>query len=105
MAQLDALRLAENVRSRMADFALDDNFVRDERLSEICRSIWGGAPSAGGLISDLWVEGAFPSKASAYSLDDLAREGRFDADLRDVSGPVCGDAARPQAVHAPARGD
>ena len=84
MAQLDALRLAENVRSRMVDFALDDNFVRDERLSEICRSIWGGAPSAGGLISDLWVEGAFPSKASAYSLDDLAREGRFAPDLRDV---------------------
>ncbi len=84
MAQLDALRLAENVRRRMVDFALDDNFVRDDHLAEICRSIWGGPPSQGGLISDLWVEGAFPSKASAYSLDDLAREGMFSPDLRDV---------------------
>ena len=84
MAQLDALRLAENVHRRMVDFALDDNFVRDECLTDICRSIWGGPPDAGGLISDLWVEGAFPSKASEYSLDDLVREGSFDPDLRDV---------------------
>ena len=84
MSQLDALRLSENLRRRMVDFAMDDNFVRDSRLSEICRSIWGGPPSEGGLISDLWVEGAFPSKLSPHSLDSLVREGKFDSRLRDV---------------------
>ena len=84
MSQLDALRLSENLRWRMVDFAMDDNFVRDSELSEICRSIWSGTPSEGGLISDLWVEGAFPSKSSPHSLDSLVRERKFDSHLRDV---------------------
>ena len=84
MAQLDALKLAEHLRQRMVDFAVDDNFVRDENLMEICRRIWTGAPSAGGLISDLWVEGAFPSEPSPYGLDDLVRQGKFDVELRDI---------------------
>ena len=84
MTQLNALSLADNLRKRLVDFALDDNFVSDSQLTEICRSIWGGAPNEGGLISDMWVEGAFPSMTSAYSLDDLVGEGLFDANLRDV---------------------
>ena len=84
MAQLDALRLANNLRQRMVDFALDDNFVRDSELADICRSVWSGPPGTGGLLSDLWVEGAFPSKASEYSLDDLVDARKFDAALRDV---------------------
>ena len=84
MAQLDALKLAGSLRQRMVDFALDDNFVRDGKLAETCRSIWSGSPGEGGLISDLWVEGAFPSKASPYSLDDLVIAGKFDPELRDV---------------------
>ena len=84
MSQLDALRLSENLRQRMLDFALDDNFTRDRRLAEICRLIWGGPPSEGGLISELWVEGAFPSKSSDYTLDDLVSAGKFDARLRDI---------------------
>ena len=84
MSQLDALRLSENLRQRMVDFALDDSFVRDSKLSEICRSIWGGPPSEGGLISDLWVEGAFPSKSSPHGLDSLVAEGKFDSRLRDI---------------------
>ena len=84
MAQLNALSLADNLRERMVNFALDDNFVSDAELTEIGRSIWSGAPNEGGLVSDMWVEGAFPSKTSAYSLDDLVDEGQFDASLRDV---------------------
>ena len=84
MTQLNALSLADSLRRRMVDFALDDNFVNDPELTEICRSIWSGAPKEGGLLSDMWVEGAFPSKTSAYSLDDIVDEGRFDASLRDV---------------------
>ena len=84
MAQLDALELASNLRQRMVNFALDDNFVQDENLANACRSIWSGSPDRGGLTSDLWVEGAFPSKSSEYSLDDLVTQGKFDAELRDV---------------------
>ena len=84
MAQLDALALANNLRQRMVDFALDDNFVRDGNLAEICRSIWSGPADTGGLISDLWVEGAFPSKVSPQNLDDLVNAGKFDSDLSDV---------------------
>ncbi len=68
----------------MVDFALDDNYARDKGLSEICRAIWSGEPDGGGLISDLWVEGAFPSEASERSLDSLVAAGRFSAELRDV---------------------
>ena len=46
--------------------------------------MWSGPPGTGGLLSDLWVEGAFPSKASEYSLDDLVDARKFDAALRDV---------------------
>ena len=84
MSQLDALRLADNLRQRIVDFALDDNFVRNSELTNICRSVWEGDPNQGGLISDLWVEGAFPSKASSHTLDTLVRDGQFDPNLRDV---------------------
>ena len=84
MAQLDALNLAESLRARMVDFAVDDNFVRDSDLANIARDIWSGPATLGGLVSDLWVEGAFPSKTSPVTLDDLVVAGQFDADLRDV---------------------
>ena len=84
MSQLDAIQLADNLRRRMVEFALDDNFVRDGELSDICRRIWSGAPADGGLVSDMWVEGAFPSKPSPYNLDALANAGEFDRELRNV---------------------
>ena len=84
MAQLDALDLTNSLRQRMVDFALDDNFIHDPQLGEITRRIWSGPPNSGGLISDLWVEGAFPSKTAATSLDDLVHSGKFDSRLRDV---------------------
>ena len=84
MAQLDALALTNTLRRRLVDFAVDDNFLRDPKLGEIARDIWSGPPNRGGLISDIWVEGAFPSKASPTSLDDLVRDGKFDPQLRDV---------------------
>lgn len=84
MAQLDALDLTDSLRRRMVDFAVDDNFVRDPTLGEIARRIWSGPPNRGGLISDIWVEGAFPSRTTPTSLDDLVRDGKFHARLRDV---------------------
>ena len=84
MAQLDALDLTNALSRRMVDFAVDDNFVQDTGLSKIIRDIWSGPPDRGGLISDLWVEGAFPSKTGNASLDDLVRAGKFHPKLRDV---------------------
>ena len=84
MTQLDSLDLTISLRQRMVDFALDDNFIRDSKLEEIVRRIWSGPPDRGGLISDLWVEGAFPSKTAPVTLDDLVAEGRFNSRLRDV---------------------
>ena len=90
MYQLDAIALSENVKARLTDFAADDSFVRDPQLSRICRTIWGGTPQNGGLISELWVEGAFPAKSTddaqngkTICLDELTEDGQFNAALRD----------------------
>src|SRR5688572_17122375 len=83
VAQLDALRLSEALRRRLVDFTTDDHFARDPRLTKICRALWEGSPDAGGLLSELWVEGAFPAELSAATLDSLAGEGRFNPTLRD----------------------
>ena len=84
MVQLDAFDLTKSLRCRMVDFAVDDNFVRDPKLGKIVRRIWSGPPNRGGLIGDLWIEGAFPSKTSSISLNDLVHSGKFHSRLRDV---------------------
>lgn len=81
MDQLDAIALSQAVKQRLVDFALDDHFVRDPELTEICREVWSGAPEKGGLLSDLWIEGAFPAKAAKDSLGDLVTQGKFNAEL------------------------
>lgn len=81
LAQLDAFSFANNLRNRLVEFSLDRNFVREPRLTEICRSLWAGPPEYGGLVSELWVEGAFPAAASTETLDSLAQQGLFDATL------------------------
>ncbi|MDZ7618291.1 MAG: DEAD/DEAH box helicase, partial [Patescibacteria group bacterium] len=80
-AQLDALRLSEALRRRLVDFCCDDRYSRDPDLTRICRDLWGGTPDDGGLVSDLWVEGAFPAKPSDATLQTLAGNGMFDAGL------------------------
>ncbi len=77
-SQLDAIALAQAVKGRLVDFALDDHFVQDSRLMEACHVLWSGSAEEGGLLSDLWVEGAFPSKSAGQSLQDLVRAGIFD---------------------------
>lgn len=83
MSQLDALRATQSVHDRLVDFSVDDCFARDSRLTRIARRIWAGNPQEGGLVSDLWVEGAFPARTSGITLDDLVARRAFDADLRD----------------------
>lgn len=81
MSQLDALQLAAALRERVVEFAADATFVRDERLARITRQLWAGPPEEGGLLSDLWVEGAFPAKLSDSSLATLVEQGRFSTAL------------------------
>lgn len=81
MAQLDAFNFANAIRDRLVDFSLDRNFVRDSALTEICRRLWQGRAQDGGLVSELWVEGAFPAELSAESLDSLVKQEKFNATL------------------------
>lgn len=83
-AQLDALALTETIRQRLVDFTLDNNYARDPDVTAVCRSIWSGAPSAGGLVAEPWIEGAFPAElAKDYprTLGELMAEGQFNAPL------------------------
>ncbi len=83
MAQLDALQLSEKIRKRLTDFCVDDNFVNDPKLADICRELWSSTPQNGGLLSDLWVEGNFPAEQSDWTLAKLVDAGKFNTQLRD----------------------
>ena len=74
-AQLNAVKLAQSVRQRMVDFNASDLFVRDAGLVTSLREAWSGDGEVGGLLSDLWVEGAFPPEGSTDTLDSLDAEG------------------------------
>ncbi|HRR32934.1 MAG TPA: DEAD/DEAH box helicase [Kiritimatiellia bacterium] len=82
--QLNAIRMADAIRERLADFTAGDMFVRDTGLSEGMRRVWVGKGDGGGLVSDLWVEGAFPSIPSKDSLDSLVKSGAVCKGLRDL---------------------
>lgn len=82
-AQLDALRLSQTLRQRLVDFALENHYTRDSDLVRICRDIWSGSPEKGGLVGDLWVEGAFRAKSLNRTLKDLALANQFDKSLAD----------------------
>ena len=90
-AQLDALSLVRHLRQRLVDFGLDNNYMRDSQLAGILRQLWNGPANAGGLVSDLWVEAAFPAKPSSVSLRSLTSDGLF-------SSWLCQHLNRPEAV-------
>ena len=75
---LDALQLAHDVRDRMVNFFADDHYVRDAKLSKMCRDFWSGSQENGVLFGDLWVEGVFPAEVSQDSLESLAGQSLFD---------------------------
>ena len=78
MSQLDVIQLTDTLRKRVSDYASDANFVRNESVAAILKSLWMGLPNEGGLVGDLWVEGAFPSSTSEKTLDVLAKEKIFN---------------------------
>ena len=81
MSQLDALRLVEEMRNRAVSLATAENYVRDPKVASRAEAIWSGPGRDGGLVSQVWIQGAFPSKQSDDCLASLAQEGRFPADL------------------------
>lgn len=84
MSQIDALKLSEALKKRLVDFSLEQFAVRDPKLAKICQTIWSSGPKDGGLISDIWVEGAFPAKSSGVTLNDLVHTNQFNSQLADL---------------------
>ena len=73
--QLDALSTEQFLRKRMAEFAQSVAYLRDPRISDVCRRLWESDEASGGLVGQLWVEGIFPSRSSGLTSRDLAAEG------------------------------
>src|SRR5690348_12186792 len=70
------------MRRRLVNLAVSENYLRDSALAEATTRVWSGEAEDGGqLVSELWVQGAFPSKSSEDSLESLAAEGLFPKDL------------------------
>jgi len=93
LSQVDALELVKLTRRRLADLAISENYVRDENVAAAASEVWRSEGKKGGLVSDLWVQGAFPSKSSADSLATLASDGLFPSDLCDYLDGL-GDGSR-----------
>ena len=83
MSLLDALSLATSLRRRLVDLSLDEAYVQDPKLREICANLWAGRGDEGGLVADLVVEGAFPPATSTDTLDGLVAKQLFTPELRD----------------------
>ncbi len=81
MSQLNTHDLRDRLISRVSAFALDDHFVSDSALRSVLETIWSGPPERGGLGSELWVEGAFPSQQAEETLEQVAARGVISSAL------------------------
>ena len=81
MSQLNTIALRDALINRVTDFALDDHFVNDATLADALRKLWSGPPAIGGLGSDLWVEGAFPSTPAGETMQALVDRKLVHKDL------------------------
>ena len=80
-AHMDALGLAGSFQERLVNLALDDHGTNNPELNESLRRIWAGPGPEGGLVGDIWVEGAFPSALSDKTIAHLVDEGVFNHKL------------------------
>ena len=96
--QLNAVELVELLRERAAEVSLSENFLRDPALADACRTLWNGPAGAGGLVGDLWVEAARPSRPSADTPGSLADAGLLDPWLTGLLGE-CGAVPRNRPLH------
>jgi DEAD/DEAH box helicase domain-containing protein len=81
MSQLDALRLVEMTRERIVRLSVSENYLRDSSISDVAGKIWNSSPESGGLVSELWVQGAYPSELSSDTLSSLSKDGIFSPEL------------------------
>jgi DEAD/DEAH box helicase domain-containing protein len=81
MPRLDALKTAQELRTRLTALELDQAYVNDPNLRRAAEAIWSGPPEQGGLVSELWVEAAFGAEQSDDTTATLATRGSIDADL------------------------
>src|ERR1039458_53388 len=95
MSQLDALRLVEKMRDRAVSLATAENYVRDSKIASRAEAIWSGPGREGGLVSELWIQGAFPSKQSDDSLTSRSEE--HTSELQRLS-PVRKIPSRAEAI-------
>lgn len=84
MGHVDALKMVSHVKERLVNLAISENYLRDESLSSICRSIWNSRGTEGGLVSELWVEGAFAGEQTTDTLASLAEQGLFPKELAEL---------------------
>ena len=81
MPRLDALKTANDLRTRLTALELDQAYVNDPELRRAAEAIWSGVPEEGGLVSELWVEAAFGAEQSHETLGTLAATGRMHPEL------------------------
>jgi hypothetical protein len=77
VTQLDALRLVEITKERIVRLAISENYLSDARMADAAGKIWSSTPDEGGLVSELWVQGAYPSELSEDTLASLTGEQLF----------------------------
>ena len=82
MAQLDALKLSEDLRTRLVDLAVSEGATSSPILNDRLRDLWSRPAAEGGLVGDLWVEGAFEARSSGICLEELAASGKFNPGLQ-----------------------
>ena len=80
---LDALKLAKSVTERLVDYCASELATPRDDVDRAARALWSGPASEGGLVQDLWVEGAFPAKPSADTLGSLVSRGEFPPALAE----------------------
>jgi hypothetical protein len=78
---LDALHLARRLRERLVDLCATDAATPDALMADAARKLWSADNSTTGLVSDVWVEAAFPAKTCEATTASLAAEGLLDAAL------------------------
>ena len=100
MEGTDSLHLVENVKKRLVALALSQNFVREKKVADACRAVWSGPGEEGGLVSELWVEGAFTAELSGDTLQSLADASVVDRKLVEhLDRPQIFPAQRPLYRH------
>ncbi len=73
--------MVEHVRTRLVHLALSENHFRAQNIKDAAHAVWAGPGNEGGLVSELWVEGAYSGQLTEDTLDSLRAEGLLPENL------------------------